>query len=44
MEGLFDLTSFNGSLEVTSTEPIVTLSLNAEAAPVFFSLLPGELE
>ena len=44
MEGLFDLTSFSGSLEITSTAPIVTLSLNAEAAPVFSSLLPGELE
>ena len=44
MEGLFDLTSFSGSLEITSTEPIVTLSLNAEAAPVFSSLPPGELE
>ena len=41
---LFDLTSFNGSLEITSTEPIVTLSINAEAAPVFSSLPPGELE
>ena len=44
MEGLFDLSSFTGSLEVTSTEPIVTLSLNAEAAPIFSSLPPGELD
>ena len=44
MEGLFDLASFTGSLEVTSTEPIVTLSLNFEAAPVFSSLPPGELD
>ena len=44
MEGLFDLASFTGSLEITSTEPIVSLSLNAEAAPVFSSLPPGELE
>ena len=39
---LFDLSSFTGSLEVTSTEPIVSLSLNFEAAPVFSSLPPGE--
>ena len=44
MAGLFDLNSFSGSLEITSTEPIVTLSLNAEAAPVFSSLPPGELD
>ena len=42
MSELFDLTSFTGSLEVTSTEPIVSLSLNFEAAPVFSSLPPGE--
>ena len=41
---LFGLTGFTGSLEVTSTEPIVTLSLNFEAAPVFSSLPPGELD
>ena len=44
MAGLFGLTSFSGSLEVTSTEPIVSLSLNFEAAPVFSSLPPGELD
>ena len=44
MSELFDLTSFTGSLEVTSTEPIVSLSLNFEAAPVFSSLPPGELD
>ena len=44
MSDLFDLTSFTGSLEVTSTEPIVTLSLNFEADPVFSSLPPGELD
>ena len=45
MPTLFDLSSFTGSLEVTSTEPIVSLSLNFEAAPVFFSSLPpGELD
>ena len=41
---LFDLSSFTGSIEVTSTEPIVSLSLNFEAAPVFSSLPPGELD
>ena len=44
MAELFGLSSFTGSLEVTSTEPIVSLSLNFEAAPVFSSLPPGELE
>ncbi len=44
MAGLFDLSSFTGSLEITSTAPIVTLSLNAEAAPIFSSLPPGELD
>ena len=44
MAGLFGLSSFTGSLEITSREPIVTLSLNAEAAPVFSSLPPGELD
>ena len=44
MAPLFGLSSFTGSLEVTSTEPIVTLSLNFEAAPVFSSLPPGEVD
>ena len=44
MAPLFGLSSFTGSLEITSTEPIVTLSLNFEAAPVFSSLPPGELD
>ena len=44
MERLFDLSSFTGSLEITSSEPIVTLSLNFEAAPVFSSLPPGEVD
>ena len=42
MAELFGLTSFTGSLEVTSTEPIVSLSINFEADPVFSSLPPGE--
>ena len=44
MAPLFGLTSFAGSLEITSTEPIVTLSLNFEADPVFSSLPPGEVD
>ena len=44
MSGLFGFTNFSGSLEVSSTEPIVTLSLNFEAAPVFSSLPPGEVD
>ena len=44
MATLFDLSSFTGSLEITSTEPIVSLSLNFEADPVFSSLPPGELD
>ena len=44
MVGLFGLSSFTGSLEITSTEPIVSLSLNNEADPVFSSLPPGEEE
>ena len=44
MAGLFGLTRFSGSLEITSTEPIVSLSLNFEADPVFSSLPPGELD
>ena len=44
MAPLFDLTSFTGSIEVTSTTPIVSLSLNFEADPVFSSLPSGELD
>ena len=44
MAPLFGLSSFTGSIEVTSTEPIVSLSLNFEADPVFSSLPPGELD
>ena len=44
MESLFGPSSFTGSIEVTSTEPIVSLSLNFEADPVFSSLPPGELD
>ena len=44
MSALFGFTNFIGSLEITSTEPIVSLSLNFEATPVFSSLPPGEVE
>ena len=44
MAPLFGLSSFTGSLEVTSTAPIVSLALNNEAAPVFSSLPPGEVD
>ena len=37
------LASFTGSLQITSTSPIISLSLNAEAFPVFSSLPPGDL-
>jgi len=40
---LLGLPSFTGSLAVTSTAPILSLSLNAEAFPVFSSLPPGDL-
>ena len=43
MAELFGLTSFTELIEVSSTEPIVSLSLNFEADPVFSSLPPGEL-
>ena len=43
MSGLFGF-PFSGSLEITSTEPIVSLSLNSEANPVFSSLPPGDLD
>ena len=44
MVELFGLTSFTGWLEITSTAPIVSLSLNNEADPVFSSLPPGEVD
>jgi hypothetical protein len=40
---LLGLTSFTGSVQISSTVPIVSLSLNAEAFPVFSSLPPGDL-
>ena len=43
MVDLFGLSSFTGSLEITFTEPMVSLSLNFKADPVFSCLPPGEL-
>jgi hypothetical protein len=40
---LLGLNNFTGSVQITSTVPIVSLSLNAEAFPVFSSLPPGDL-
>jgi hypothetical protein len=40
---LLGLTSFTGFVKITSTIPIISLSLNAEAYPVFSSLPPGDL-
>jgi hypothetical protein len=41
---LLGVSSFTGSVQITSTTPVVSLSLNFEAAPAFSSLPPGELE
>jgi hypothetical protein len=40
---LLGLSSFTGSVEITATNPIISLSLNAEVFPVFSSLPPGDL-
>ena len=40
---LLSLASFVGSVQITSTVPILSLSLNAEAFPVFSALPPGDL-
>jgi hypothetical protein len=40
---LLSLQNFTGSVEITSTIPIISLSLNAEAFPVISSLPPGDL-
>jgi hypothetical protein len=40
---LLGVSSFTGSVQITSTAPIVSLSLNAEAFPVFSSLPSGDL-
>ena len=40
---LLGLASFTGSVQITSTAPIVSLSLNAEAFPAFSALPAGDL-
>jgi hypothetical protein len=40
---LLGLQSFTGFVEIASTIPIISLSLNAEVFPVFSSLPPGDL-
>ena len=40
---LLGLTSFTGMVKITATIPIISLSLNFEAAPIFSSLPPGDL-
>ncbi len=40
---LLGIASFSGFVKIISTLPIVSLSLNAEAFPVFSSLPPGDL-
>src|SRR5215831_8099619 len=39
---LLGLTNFQGSITITSTAPIISLSLNFEAAPAFSSLPAGQ--
>jgi hypothetical protein len=39
---LLGLASFQGSITISSSQPIVSLSLNAEASPVISSLPPGQ--
>jgi hypothetical protein len=41
---LLGLSTFTGSVQIASTVPILSLTLNFEAAPAFSSLPPGELE
>ncbi len=43
MGTLLQLASFTGFVKITSTIPIISLSLNFEAAPSFSSLPPGDL-
>ena len=40
---LLGLSSFTGFVKITSTIPIISLSLNYESAPIFSSLPPGDL-
>ncbi len=41
---LFGLASFQGSVTITSSVPIITLSLNFEAAPITSALPPGQID
>jgi hypothetical protein len=41
---LLGLEDFTGSIQIVSTVPILSLSLNFEAYPAFSSLPPGELD
>jgi hypothetical protein len=43
MGSLLGISSFTGSIQITSTVPIISLSLNNEAYPIMSSLPPGEL-
>ena len=43
MGSLLGISSFTGSIQITSTVPIISLSLNNEAYPIISSLPPGEL-
>jgi len=40
---MLGIQNFNGSVQISSTAPIVSLSINAEAYPAFSSLPPGDL-
>ncbi len=40
---LLGLQSFTGFVKITSTIPVISLSLNYEVAPIFSSLPPGDL-
>ena len=44
MGTLLGISSFTGSIQITSTVPIISLSLNSEAFPLISSLPPGELD
>ncbi len=41
---LLGLSSLQGSITISSSTPIVSLSLNAEASPIFSSLPPGQID
>jgi hypothetical protein len=39
---LLSISNFQGSITITSSVPIISLSLNFEAAPIFSALPPGQ--